>query len=205
MGSQRERETYCNEAENDDSQLQEFLEVMQPWVKSKLWPNDRSIAPVANKTGKTTVKHSLTNKGNKNELFSLHVEDNEIENELWNELDAHKSENLAQSDVMSDMDYFKSRMKKDWSDSDNEEGPENPNGEVLDEGNPLTNLKEENDDVLKTGCLFVRNLPYTTTYTSFSFNACSLLNCVHIYNVLSFMYGCNKLFRIGINRKIGLN
>ncbi|XP_076939987.1 uncharacterized protein LOC143608990 [Bidens hawaiensis] len=142
--------------EDGDLQFQEFLQVMQPRTKSKLWSNDLLEAP-QEKDGSKKAK-----KGKKN---------SNSESDKLNE-NSDKS--------LSDMDYFKSRVKKDWSDSDDDDAeetendddddemkeahesdPENPN-ETEDADEPSSSLEDE-DDILQTGRLFVRNLPYTAT------------------------------------------
>ncbi|KAL8236003.1 hypothetical protein R6Q59_017084 [Mikania micrantha] len=159
------------DTENSDIQFQEFLQVMQPRTKSKLWSNDLlEAAPI-----KDGNKHVKVEGEGKKKLDSESFKLNEINDKS-----------------LSDMDYFKSRVKKDWSDSDNDDAveeaenhddeendddeeenddddikkideihPENPN-ETDDVDEPSSSLEDE-DDVLQTGRLFVRNLPYTAT------------------------------------------
>ncbi|GLT73752.1 hypothetical protein SLA2020_455890 [Shorea laevis] len=56
-----------NNSKNDDPQLQEFLEVMQPRVKSKMWVNDMMIAPSANQIDKVTEKETVAKEGKQKE------------------------------------------------------------------------------------------------------------------------------------------
>lgn len=155
------------ESENSDLQFQEFLQVMQPRAKSKLWSNDLLEA---NK-GEDKDKKKLNSKSSKLNETSDNKPD-EMESSM--ELDK----------AVSDTDYFKSRVKKDWSDTDTD--TEDVNGDVEEDKNdeqteaeeptntlenpnetdevdePSSSLEDE-DDVLQTGRLFVRNLPYTAT------------------------------------------
>ncbi|CAL1402353.1 unnamed protein product [Linum trigynum] len=95
--------------DNDDLQLREFLEVMKPRAKSKLWADDSLIAAVADQNGKVGKKPSQKDKVSKEEPVSLDVE-----------LEESATEKLRNDTVVSDMDYFKSRVKRDWADSDND-------------------------------------------------------------------------------------
>ncbi|KAM0071974.1 putative RNA recognition motif domain, nucleotide-binding alpha-beta plait domain superfamily [Helianthus debilis subsp. tardiflorus] len=147
-----------NDSENGDLQFQEFLQVMQPRTKSKLWSNDM-LEATQEKDGNKKVQV-------KEGKLKLNSESDKV-NEIGDK-------------SLSDMDYFKSRVKKDWSDSDADDveeaendddddeiektddmNPENPN-ETDDVDEPSSSLEDE-DDVLQTGRLFVRNLPYTAS------------------------------------------
>ncbi|ONK55952.1 uncharacterized protein A4U43_C10F2630 [Asparagus officinalis] len=148
-------------SENNDPQLQEFLQVMQPRAKSKIWADDTLRTAQLDKGGKANEEGRLS-----------------------------KNETVRDDDI-SDMDYFKSRVKKEWSDSetddeglagtksqdteleseanpskmeeaqthgginhDEEDKNENPNE------NPMTLTRDDKND-FDTGRLFIRNLPYT--------------------------------------------
>ncbi|WCJ41769.1 Multiple RNA-binding domain-containing protein 1 [Euphorbia peplus] len=117
--------------EDDDPQLQEFLQVMQPRVKSQMWANDALVAPVApvsDHTGKDSKKEIQAKRKDKEKSVAK-----------LDENDSHQDDkpiNLAGDAVVSDMDYFKSRVKKDWSDSDSE------SSENIDE-NDDTSLESE--------------------------------------------------------------
>ncbi|XP_024158327.1 multiple RNA-binding domain-containing protein 1 [Rosa chinensis] len=168
-----------DEDEIDDPKLKEFLQVMQPRAKSKLWSNDTVIANVEGKIGKGEKKREQRKKGNEESLATMDVEVEE-------EVEKDDSHNVAKDNVVSDMDYFKSRVKKDWSDSESsdsdDEEEEEEEGEELDakeeaevneeeageeqvlaQGNPSSSLKDEKDEMLDTSRLFVRNLPFTAT------------------------------------------
>lgn len=118
LGSKGEGGSLKQDGENDDPQLQEFLQVMQPRIKSKLWANDTLGAPQFDQNGKLVEKKSNPKKEVSERSAAVHAkldETSERENEL---LDGHatKSRDLAQN--ISDMDYFKSKVKKKWSDSE---------------------------------------------------------------------------------------
>ncbi|CAI0392517.1 unnamed protein product [Linum tenue] len=106
--------------DNDDLQLREFLEVMKPRAKSKLWADDSLIAAAADQSGKVGKKPSQKEKGNKEKPVSLDVELKES---------ASEKPNIINEAVVSDMDYFKSRMKKHWSDSDSDRDDDDLDGE----------------------------------------------------------------------------
>ena len=180
-------------SENDDSQLQEFLQVMQPRVRSKMWANDIVLDTPANLNSKVAEKKAAAGKEGRHTSAPVDVDTDET-NIALDDDETKASDNLAHDEVISDMDYFKSRVKKDWSDSESDDNEENDDGdqkgkqnslsenvirdqiqegpskdaegEILDPGNPSSGLKDDRDEVLESGRLFVRNLPYTATYIS---------------------------------------
>ncbi|CAA2934590.1 multiple RNA-binding domain-containing 1 isoform X1 [Olea europaea subsp. europaea] len=105
---------------NDDPQFQEFLQVMQPRSKSKLWANDALIAPSLEK-GKDASSRKLQVKGSHWKLDEPSAQfEGTVGNEniLLENQKAVKADSLVHNEVVSDMDYFKSRIKKEWSDSE---------------------------------------------------------------------------------------
>ncbi|KAK8608225.1 hypothetical protein V6N13_023654 [Hibiscus sabdariffa] len=176
--------------ENDDLQLQEFLQLMQPRVKSKMWANDIVLDTPINQNSKATEKKDVAEKESRKTSASVDVDSDETDIAL-DENETKASDNVPRNEVVSDMDYFKSRVKKDWSDSESDDSEENDDadqkgkqnsssenviqdqiqegsskdldGEILDPGNPSLGEKADRDLVLESGRLFVRNLPYTAT------------------------------------------
>lgn len=106
-------------SENDDPKLQEFLQVMQPRTKSKLWANDSLIASTADQNVNFSEKETQDKEERKEKSVPVHVGLHEPETSGNHE--AKKSRNLARDEVISDMDYFKSRVKQEWSDSESSE------------------------------------------------------------------------------------
>ncbi|KAJ4724397.1 RNA binding protein [Melia azedarach] len=106
-------------SENDDPQLQEFLQVMQPRVKSKMWANDTLIAATTNQKAIATENKKQANKEGEEKSIGLHVESKKTSG-MSDSQETEISQDLAHDEVVSDMDYFKSRVKKNWSDSESE-------------------------------------------------------------------------------------
>ncbi|XP_058197334.1 multiple RNA-binding domain-containing protein 1 isoform X2 [Rhododendron vialii] len=190
---------------DDDPQLQEFLQVMQLRVKSKLWGND-SLTTHVHEQNKKSGNQNTQLKG-KETVASVLAQLDDSEKSEPRSLDsqgAEKSSNLAFGEVISDMDYFKSRVKKEWSDSEKSDDEDNSDNSGKDGGkSKLLKMRREHQDiqkvdpkvqrnaleteaseeeveegfsedpehevidtkkdVLETGRLFVRNLPYTAT------------------------------------------
>ncbi|CAN1150824.1 Probable RNA-binding protein 19 [Linum perenne] len=84
---------------------------MKPRAQSKLWSDDSPFTVASTKNGKVGQKASQTEKGGKEKLGTLDVETKE---------NATKELNIVNNVVISDKDYFKSKVKKDWSDSDSD-------------------------------------------------------------------------------------
>ncbi|EXB75133.1 Multiple RNA-binding domain-containing protein 1 [Morus notabilis] len=108
--------------DNDfDPELQEFLEVMQPRVKSKLWANDTLVAPVVDQNGKVREKQTAKKKESIEKSAVVPMESDEDDGSEYRSSDMqaiNDEQSPARDDVISDMDYFKSRVKKNWSESD---------------------------------------------------------------------------------------
>ncbi|WOG88716.1 hypothetical protein DCAR_0207951 [Daucus carota subsp. sativus] len=168
----------------DDPQLNEFIEVMLPRSKAKLWSNDTStVAPLEQK--KEASKKNIKGGKNKNTASKLDETD---ESEKSSDGEAVTG-NLDPTQTASDMDYFRSKVKTEWSDSESdEEDRDNKHGvdeDIQREKNKKSDILEEDDskegneeaksDVtaeadhldenedFEAGRLFVRNLPYTAT------------------------------------------
>ncbi|KAL5539196.1 hypothetical protein UlMin_045233 [Ulmus minor] len=108
------------ESDNADPQLQEFLQVMQPRVKSKLWANDTLITPTADQNSEVKDKQIPKKKAAIEKSTPIITElDGDGQKENGSSVrQANQSQNPAHDDIISDMDYFKSRVNKNWSDSD---------------------------------------------------------------------------------------
>ncbi|KAK8664519.1 hypothetical protein V6N13_084305 [Hibiscus sabdariffa] len=176
--------------ESDDPQLQEFLQLMQPRVKSKMWENDIVLDTPVNQNSKAIEKKGVTEKEGRKTSVPVDAESDET-SIASDENETKASDSVARNEVISDMDYFKSRVKKDWSDSDGDDNEEDDDGDqkgkqnsvsenvnqdqiqqgsskdldadIIDSGNPSSGVKDDRDEVLESGRLFVRNLPYTAT------------------------------------------
>ncbi|KAK4850488.1 hypothetical protein QYF36_007181 [Acer negundo] len=140
-------------SENDDPQLQEFLQVMQPRVKSKMWENDTLIGCTANHNAKVSEGKTLADGEGDEKLAALHSNKTHV---ISNKQATEKSLNLAHDEVISDVDYFKSRVKTDWSDSesynsvdDSDSG--NDNDDDNDDGDFI---KREHDSLMKDATQF---------------------------------------------------
>lgn len=161
MRSERQAKHIGKDSDNDEPQLQEFLQVMQPRVKSKLWANDTSVTPASNQHGKVSQKQAQTKKESVEKSVSVNMESDEIdETEDWYAWKAAKtSQNLVHADIVSDMDYFRSRVKKEWSESDSSDSDDghndddkelinrSPKGEVVQETAPNGQYNTLNNDV----------------------------------------------------------
>lgn len=200
LGSKEERDNFNLRIQDDDPKIQEFLQVTQPRINSKLWANDSLMALAADQNGKGREKPSQMKKedGKKLELVNVDGDnDEEMQTALHN---THVSvKNSAHNDEISDMEYFKSRVKNNWSDSDTSDD-ENNNEDVKKEDESIkkeleiqdfklppetkvkgqdhsnhcytgdlnmekssSTLEDKKDEVLESGRLFVRNLPYAAT------------------------------------------
>ncbi|KAL6561835.1 hypothetical protein OROGR_002842 [Orobanche gracilis] len=118
--------TSRKDAENDDPQLQEFIQVMQHRSKSKLWANDTLVAPSLEQGEFATGKNFQMRKGHE-EKSDEEVPDHdgfEGEGNFFLEKQAADSSDIQVHDkVVSDIDYFRSRIKNKWySESSGNEG-----------------------------------------------------------------------------------
>jgi len=123
-----------NSMDIDDPKLQDFLQVMQPRAMSKLWANDTSV--VANDGS----NQATLNKETESTPVANHpiLSDSQVD-ELPNNPKSDKSRELKHEGVISDMDYFKSKVTTEWSDS---ESSDDDNGD----GNSDSASSDDDDD-----------------------------------------------------------
>ncbi|XP_044491836.1 multiple RNA-binding domain-containing protein 1 isoform X3 [Mangifera indica] len=135
--------------ENEDPLFQEFLQVMQPRVKSKMWENDTLIASTVghNVNAEVAKNKSLVNEEVKEKSVALHDESNK-NNVMSDSRAIEKLQNVAHDEVISDMDYFKSRVKKDWSDSESDDNIDDKDDDD-DDDNDNNSLEGEHDSLPK--------------------------------------------------------
>lgn len=203
------------EEEVDDPMREEFLDVMLRG-KSKIWSNDTSVAPSVkvDKKGKVLVKKA-------DEPVGAESKDAKRSSDTEK---SKKRNVVAPTDDVDDLEYFKSRVKKNLSDSDSdsesgsdEDKADDDDGEAdghdgdirifpdddeaggvendgdddamkveeEDDGKTAQDSKADSDDVLQTGRLFVRNLPYTATYwiVLFIFQCSVYPSVIHLLNL----------------------
>lgn len=107
-----------NSSENEDPKLQEFLQVMQPRNKTKIWEDDVAVT-IPTGSNKTSINNAV-----KKKQVPLNDDDetetNESSDDVSESKDVKSIKKIVVDDAVSDADYFKSRMKK-WSDSDSDD------------------------------------------------------------------------------------
>uniref|UniRef100_A0A0D3G078 RRM domain-containing protein n=1 Tax=Oryza barthii TaxID=65489 RepID=A0A0D3G078_9ORYZ len=116
-----------------DPKFQEFLEVMQPRSKAKMWANDTmgTLDASAKDSMVVSEKPEKPQKNvpvSENDSSSGDSSDEEMANDQ-SESDDSSSEEASeelkieskQGKDMTDMDFFKSKIKKNWSDSESDE------------------------------------------------------------------------------------
>ncbi|KZV56907.1 multiple RNA-binding domain-containing protein 1-like [Dorcoceras hygrometricum] len=125
--------------DNGDPQLQEFLEIMQPRSKSKFWANDALAASsvVQDKVASNSIVQMAEGREIKLDVVDYDLEELKGEGRKTSieKQDVDKPNVLAHNEVVSDMDYFRSRIKNDWSDSEssgNEVGDDHSGNDVCD-------------------------------------------------------------------------
>ncbi|KAL6499990.1 hypothetical protein OROGR_027900 [Orobanche gracilis] len=101
----------------DDPQLQDFLQVMQPRAMSKLWANDTSI--VSNASNNRAISNKAS-KGTPDAIHHISVESASVVEGLPNNPKPNRSREVEHHEVISDTDYFKSRVTSEWSDSEDD-------------------------------------------------------------------------------------
>ncbi|KAJ4846493.1 hypothetical protein Tsubulata_039981 [Turnera subulata] len=100
--------------EIDDPQYTEFVEVMQPRSKSKLWDNGTVVAPAGSQGGEVGKKETQEKKGGDKVVLQ------DVDQKESDGSEDDESHDVANVEAVSDMDYFKSRVKQSWSDSESE-------------------------------------------------------------------------------------
>ncbi|KAF7831239.1 multiple RNA-binding domain-containing protein 1 [Senna tora] len=97
----------------DDPQLQEFLQVTQPRAKSKMWAND-TLAVLDN----ISVKQEIPENRSKDISVPVDagVQSGSLDDGSSNKHISNKTNDLVHDDVISDMEYFKSRVTKKCED-----------------------------------------------------------------------------------------
>ncbi|CAJ2633159.1 multiple RNA-binding domain-containing protein 1 [Trifolium pratense] len=121
-----------NSKDIDDPKLKDFLQVMQPRAKSKLWGNDTSFA------SNDGNSQATLNKETEGTLVANHpiLSNSQVDGIPPNNPESDKSRELKHGGLISDMDYFKSKVTTEWSDSessDDENNDENNDSESDDE------------------------------------------------------------------------
>ena len=124
----------------NDPKFLEFLEAMQPRSKAKMWAND--TAATLDTAAKDSVVATKESKGplknvpaSENDSSSEDASDEEMANDPSSE---NASEELRtenkQDKNMTDADFFKSKVKKNWSDSESDdEGSGDQSGSTTDD------------------------------------------------------------------------
>ncbi|KAK4347679.1 hypothetical protein RND71_034018 [Anisodus tanguticus] len=124
-GLKGDKKNSKQESKDGDPQLQEFLEVMQPRSKSKLWANDTLTAPSLTRSKKDGDKQSQGKETSQQKMDTDVSELDEVikkEESLSDSEKSEKPDGSCNDEVMTDTDYFKSIVRKDWSDSESSEG-----------------------------------------------------------------------------------
>jgi multiple RNA-binding domain-containing protein 1 len=131
--------------EDNDPKLQEFLQVMQPRNKQTMWANDDPAGLL--QQGTTTGDDVVVDSDDDDEYEELPTNNDNnsgsSSDDDDDEEDDGDKEKVVVDDKVSDLDYLKSRMKKNFDDiNDNKEEEEEEEDEEEDEEDE----SEEEDD-----------------------------------------------------------
>ncbi|EYU30293.1 hypothetical protein MIMGU_mgv1a0257881mg, partial [Erythranthe guttata] len=128
--------------EIDDPKLQNFVLVMEHRSRSKLWANDTLAAPSLQQSKVATDNKFHMAEGHDGKLNGESVDLEEVKgdgNVLSEKQEPEKPNILVHDEFVSDMDYFKSRIKNKWSDSETSDSEGSSDGTDHSDG-------DDNDD-----------------------------------------------------------
>ncbi|KAF5752818.1 multiple RNA-binding domain-containing protein 1-like isoform X2 [Tripterygium wilfordii] len=140
-GAKGERKKSAKGDDIDDPRLQEFLQVMQPRTKSKLWANDALISPSVDLNSKVEEKQTQEKKEGPEKSAPVYVETKEKNTDA-----TKKSHNVAHDEAISDMDYFKTRVRKEWSDSESDKDDDDDDDDDDDTDSDSDSDDDDDDD-----------------------------------------------------------
>nr|CAD1827624.1 unnamed protein product [Ananas comosus var. bracteatus] len=158
----------CKSTEVNDPKLQEFLQVMQPRTKSKLWANDAigagDFVDKDSKIGEKDCQQSQMGQKQAARPKARTTDGSSGEPEATKKSSDSDDED---SKSQTDMDTNDANGLSVGEDDINGEEKESPlvdsDGEDVNNENPTLSVSDEKKQALETGRLFIRNLPYATT------------------------------------------
>lgn len=113
-----------------------------------MWANDMTIVPSTNQNDKVTGKETVAKKEGKKK--SVFVDVGQTKTNITTDSNAtKKSQNFAHNDVISDMEYFKSRVQKDWSESESDDDASNSDAEIDHTNKDVGGKSDEDGDFLE--------------------------------------------------------
>ncbi|KAM3389187.1 hypothetical protein ACQJBY_011377 [Aegilops geniculata] len=137
----------------NDPKFQEFLQVMQPRSKAKMWANDTTGTLDDDAKDSTVVTGSK--KSQKSEYDSSSEDDSssddDFEEKVTNDLPSQDASEKLQTESkrdnsMTDMDFFKSKIRKNWSDSESDDEDSGDQlGNNTDDEEPSDELLDANE------------------------------------------------------------
>ncbi|CAH0476730.1 unnamed protein product [Peronospora belbahrii] len=150
--------------------FQEFIETMQARSKTKFWANDDIQGPVDGKAGSKTGADIAEAEDSDDEYQDIGAIKPDDDKEDKN--DAKNEKQNGQLEVMSDMDFLRSKMSKnidkDSDDRDSDDDIDGGEGRGYDKESAcckktvaLDEAEVITEDGKPTARLFVRNLPFT--------------------------------------------
>ncbi|XP_065620829.1 multiple RNA-binding domain-containing protein 1 isoform X2 [Quercus suber] len=171
VGSKEERKNLKKGSENYDTKLQEFLEVMQPRMKSKLWANDTLITNTAGQNVnldmdyfKSRVKQKWSDSESSDDDNNDNDSDKNDDNDYKEDTSGSLKESIESQDARKvDPKGSNTTLKEvvPEEEVEEEEHSHDSDSGISKPGHLASSLKDEKEVVLETGRLFVRNLPYT--------------------------------------------
>ncbi|KAI4372643.1 hypothetical protein MLD38_010847 [Melastoma candidum] len=104
---------------NNDPKLKEFLQVMQPRTTTKLWANDTLLATKENQGAKQDTDGVVDKEMERILDKAATCFEHEEDDQKGGTRESLKQ--VACDETVSDMDYFRSRVRTEWSDSESDE------------------------------------------------------------------------------------
>lgn len=108
-------------SEYEDPKFREFLQIMQPRSKQKMWAKDTSAPSDARANDTSAPSDAIVKDGNADQEQIETVKGISLSRGERESSETVDREQLNGDDDTTDMEYFKSRVKANWSDSEDSE------------------------------------------------------------------------------------
>ncbi|XP_047065780.1 multiple RNA-binding domain-containing protein 1-like [Lolium rigidum] len=140
----------------NDPKFEEFLQVMQPRSKAKMWANDTTgTLDVADKdntlVAKKLLKSTAAVSGNDSSSDNDSSSEDDFEEKIINDFPSKDASEKLQSgskqdNNISDVDFLKSKIRKNWSDSESDDEDSGDQlGSSSDDEEPSNELVDANE------------------------------------------------------------